>query len=191
MSDDTENLGAETMEPDDESDGKAEVDADGLTAREVLWCEAFSNPESASYGNATASAKAAGYSQPRNAGWKIRQRPHIVARLEKLHEVTLSALGKVMTDLEHTRLAALKKGDLAVAARCSELAGKRLGAFVDAHVIDLPERRKYTEAERLEAAHLARVLIEEHLEHPDRELVSVESVDVEPVGTQSQENENE
>ena len=173
---------AETMDPDDsESGGRAEVDADGCTAREQLFCVAFANPESNSYGNATKSAAAAGYKHARNAGWRIRQRPHVIARLEVLHAVTLAGLGRVMTDLEHTRLAALAKGDLAVAARCSELAGKRLGAFVDVHAVDLPERRAYTEAEQIEGQRLARLLILDQIANPAREAIgaAAEILDVE------------
>lgn len=140
-----------------------------LTPQEELFCEAYANPESKTYGNATGSARAAKYAQPHNAAWKLRRRPRIIARLVELHEMAAAGLGKVMADIEHTRLAALKKGDLATAARCSELQGKRLGAFVDVSVVDDVARREYSEVERIEAMRLGNLLLEDAEEEEDRE----------------------
>ena len=131
-----------------------------LSPKEKFFCEAFANPESDSFGNASRSALAAGYSQPHNAGWKLRRRPRIRAKLEEFHEAITATLGHAMTALEHTRLAALAKDppDCATACRCAELMAKRCGGFLE-RVILLPgdgERlREYTLAEQAEARRIA------------------------------------
>ena len=133
-----------------------------LTPKENLFCEAFANPESRTYGNATKSAQAAGYSQPHNAGWKLRRRSQIRARLGELYEVSAAALGRVMTDLEHERQLAVAKGDIASAVRASELMGKRLGAFLERNIFALGDHEihKLTETEEAEARRLAGLLVE-------------------------------
>jgi len=136
-----------------------------LTPQEETFCRAFGDPESETYGKGAKSAAAAKYSEPHNAAWKLRRRPRIIARLEEMQEEASAALGKVMSDLEHTRLRALAEGGaagLAVAARCSELQGKRLGAFRDVFAVDDPaERREWDEKMAVEVSRLARLLIEQ------------------------------
>jgi len=107
-----------------------------LSPKELAWCEAFGNPESETFGHARKSAEAVGYSQAHNAGWKLRRRPRIIQKLAEFEKVVRVQIGKVLTDLEFTRLAALTKGDLATAARCSELQGKHLAMFTDAVFVD-------------------------------------------------------
>ena len=130
----------------------AEIDDDGgggellipgpapLTPREEQFCIAFGDPESTTYGRSEKSAAAAGYVQPRSAAWKLRRRPKIQARLAEFQAAATAAAGKVLSDLEHTRLAALDKGDLATAARCSELAGKHLGLFLENSIVTLADQ---------------------------------------------------
>lgn len=129
-----------------------------LSAQEELFCVAYGNPESTTYGNATKSAEVARYAQPHNAGWKVKKRPHIRARLQEFYDVAEASIGKVMSDLEHERILALEKGDVAAAIRASELQGKRLGAFTDsASKLDITIKREYSEREKLEAAKIAQM----------------------------------
>lgn len=112
----------------EEVDGEELVTGDPLTPKEELFCRAYGDPESDSFGKATKSADVAGYVQPHNAGWKLCRRPRIIARLAEYHKAASADLGRVMANLEHIRLLALAKEpqDLATAARCAELQGKRL-----------------------------------------------------------------
>ena len=134
-----------------------------LTPKEEAFARCYGDPESPTYGNATKSAMAAGYPQPHNAGWRLRRRPKIIARLEEFQEVARAAAGRVLADLEHVRQKALEKGDLAVATRCSELQGKHLGMFFERSVLTLdePAQREYDERLSVEASRLAKVLLEE------------------------------
>ena len=140
-----------------------------LSPQEDRFCRAYGNPESETYGNATKSAEFAGYAQPHNAAWKVRHRPQIIARLQEMYDVATASLGKVMSDLEHERLLALKKGDLAAAIRASELQGKRLGAFLDRNVLAIDElqaRDDYSDAERIEINRIADLLVLGHAALP-------------------------
>jgi len=105
-----------------------------LTPQEVLWCDAYADAESECYGNATAAAALAKYSKPGNAGWKVKQRQCVRARLDEIYLRNRAGIGKVMSDLERERLLAIGKGDISSAIRASELQGKRLGAFSDKHI---------------------------------------------------------
>jgi len=135
-----------------------------LTPKEELFCRAFGSVESETFGRATASAAAAKYVSPHNSAWKLRRRPRIIQRLEEYQKEASAALGKVMADLEHTRLRALAEGGaagLAVAARCSELQGKHVAAFADIVRVDVGEKREWDEKRALEVSRIARLLIED------------------------------
>ncbi len=132
-----------------------------LTPKEALFCEAFGNPESATFGNGTKSARVAKYVSPRNAAWKLRKRPRVQARLAEMHKLALVDIGQVMSGIEHCRLAAAKKADWAVVAKCLELMGKRLGAWVDVAVVDTVALQEFDERKAIEAHHLARLRLEE------------------------------
>ncbi len=90
---------------------------DELTPQERLFVEAYGNPESETFGNATKSAAAAKYSQPHNAGWKLKKRPHIQAALEAMHEDAAKDVGQVLADLRNLHRLAMDKGDLSSAAQ--------------------------------------------------------------------------
>jgi hypothetical protein len=122
-----------------------------LTPQEVLFCDAYADAESETYGNATESAKLAKYTSPHNAAWKLKQRPAVRDRLSQIYEKNKANIGKVMSDLEHERLLAIKKGDLSTAVRCSELQGKRYGAFSDRFVISADEQPKHEMSPEKEA----------------------------------------
>ena len=131
-----------------------------LTPMEERWCRAYADPESSTYGLATASAKAAGFSESHNASWKIRRRPKVRARLAELYSLTIVAADKVMTDLENLRLRAVKKGDVQAAVRAVELQGKRLALFVEKNALILraPVPRELTWEENRQADLIALVL---------------------------------
>ena len=145
-----------------EVDDERLIEGPVLTPKELAFCEAFANPESATFGSARKSAEAAGYREPHNAGWKLRRRPHIIAKLREYHAAVTVAVGRVLADLENERRLAVEKGDLATAVRASELMGKHLGMFIERGMMtlnDLGRIREYTEAERVEAGRLARLLL--------------------------------
>lgn len=154
MTDDAENLDGE---------------AGDLTPKEELFCRAFGDPESETFGHGTASAEAARYVGPRVAAWRLRKRFRVIARLREYAEMAAADLGRVMSNIERTRLLAEAKGDHATALRAAELQGKRLGAFVDVCITDAPARRAFTAAEEIEARRLATLLILDGITNPERE----------------------
>ena len=105
-------------------------DIDGLNAQERRFCDAYTDIGKPTCANATKSAIAAGYSEKsaHTQGWRLLRRGPIKQRVAELRGLSTD---KVLSDLEATRLAALGKGDLAVATRCSELQGKSLKMFVE------------------------------------------------------------
>jgi hypothetical protein len=142
-----------TPETEDENDLVGSLP---LTPKEAAFVRYYGNPESESYGHATNSAAKAGFVQPRSAALKLRRRPRVIAALVELQKVVAGAAERVLADLEHVRLLALQKGDLAVAARCVELAGKHLGLFYESNVvIDVAALRHYTDEELTEGRRLA------------------------------------
>jgi len=140
-------------------DVEAVGDGPGLTPREEAFCRAYGDVESPTYGRGAKSAEAAGYSGPRSAALKLRRRPHVKARLKAYYGLARAAVEKVISDLEHARLAALEKGDVASAVRASELQGKHLAMFTDRVGLDLPELQALTEAQIVEGQRLTRLLL--------------------------------
>lgn len=151
-------MDAELVETDDDL-----LRTPPLSPKEEAFCVAYGDPESATYGKATASAQAAGYVEPRNAAWKLRRRRRIVERLEQFHDAQRAGVQKVLSELEHERRLAEEKGDVASMVRATELKGKHQGMFIDRGmmtVADLTVRETLTESERAAAHELGRLLIE-------------------------------
>jgi hypothetical protein len=143
-----------------ETDGGALVPGPlPLSPKELKFCEAFGNPESETFGRATASAAAAGFIQPRSAGWKLRRRGRIIAKLQEYHAAVRVEIGKVLFDLETERLQALAKGDIATAVRASELQGKHLAMFTDKVAVDDTYVHVYDERLAVEARRITAVLL--------------------------------
>jgi len=137
---------------------------ENLNPREVAFAEYYGLVGSETYSNASASAKKAGYADPtgRTAGWKLLKREAVRQKIQQVHAEQMSRLyltcDKVLGDLEHTRLAAFAKGDLAVAVRCSELEGKFLAMFTDRQQLVGPEQQpELDERERAECLALAAI----------------------------------
>jgi len=150
----------EVMKTDD---GDEPIDEAVLSPRAEAFCQHYGNPESPEYSNGTKSAAAAGYSTPHVAQYRLRRNPKIIKRLEQFQDAARASAAKILTDLEHTRLRALEKGDLATAAACSIAAGKHLGMFYEKSLIslDMAERPEYDERLAVECSRLARLAIED------------------------------
>jgi len=135
-----------------------------LSPKEELFCRAWGSVESETFGKAAASARVAGYSEPyHQAAWRLRRRPRIIARLKEYEEMAAADLGRVMSNIERTRILAEEKGDHATALRAAELQGRRLGAFFERSVLtlDVPAQHEYDAVLAVEASRIARLLIEE------------------------------
>lgn len=148
----------------EDDDGDLIEGSDPLTPREADFVERYSNPESASYGQATLSARLAGYGgQAHNSAWRLRRRPRVVAKIAENQAAVMATIGKVFSDLENQRLLALAKDppDIQAANRSSELQGKHLAMFTDRVVVDEVIVHEYDERIALEASRIARVLIED------------------------------
>jgi len=130
-----------------------------LTPQELAFCEFYTALGEPTCGNGTQSALAADYSEksPHTQAWKLLQRQAIKEKIREIHDELMAKHNlnpsRILYDLEHVRLRALAKGDLAVAARCSELQGKHLTMFSDKFIVgdQFEQERKLTEAEEAEA----------------------------------------
>lgn len=125
---------------------------DGLNEMERKFSELFTKIGSKTCANARLSAIGAGYSgkSAHTTGWRLKRRESVQKYIAELRGMNAD---KILSDLEETRLAAMKKGDFAVSARCSELQGKTLALFVDrvsATTEDL-DQQEMTDDEKSEA----------------------------------------
>ena len=127
---------SELMTIEGDGGGEVLVAVVPLTPKEEAFVRAYADPESETYGRATASAEVAKYQEPRSAAWKLRRRPRIIARIEEFEKLTRVVIGRILTDLEHERQLALAKGDIASAIRASELMGRHLAMFTDMLAVD-------------------------------------------------------
>ena len=130
-----------------------------LTPKEELFVRAFCDPQSSTYSKATKSAEVARYSEPHNAQWRLRRRPRIIQRIGEYERLVCVQIGKVLSDLEHERLLALEKGDVASAIRASELQGKHLAMFTDKVAVDETYVHVYDERAAIETRKITRILL--------------------------------
>lgn len=132
-------------------------------------------------GNALKAYQDAGYVENRDGvpqAW-LQRRAYSVLRGKAVrlaileHEEQRARLDEAKRDYaldwivsEHERLmqVAEEKGDLAVATRNLELIGRTRGVYSDSVVVDVAQRREYSEAEKIEAARLSRLLLMEDAE---------------------------
>lgn len=142
---------------------KTERTKEDLSPQELAFCEFYTALGEPTCGNGTQSALKSGYSEKgaHTTAWKLLQRPAIKEKIREIHDELMAKHNlnpsRILYDLEHTRLRALDKGDLSVAARCSELQGKHLTMFSDKYVVDDPAMRELTEAEEAEARKIAAI----------------------------------
>lgn len=110
----------------------------GLTDKQAAFVAAYCSDSFAF--NATAAAKQAGYNAGsphafEQIGWQNLRNPKIHAAIQKVFGAIYSAanisIEKVLVDVEHTRQKAMRAGNFAVAAKCSEMHGRYLKMFVD------------------------------------------------------------
>ena len=128
-----------------------------LNPKVEAFCMFYTSLGEKTYGMKAASAIAAGYSEAsaKNTATELLRDPAVQQKIKERNAANLSrndvTTDKVLSDLEHTRILALEKGDYATACRCSELQGKFLALFVDRQVIDEPARRELDAAEEADA----------------------------------------
>lgn len=141
----------------------------GLRLKVEAFCMFYTSLGEKTYGMKAASAIAAGYSEAsaKNTATELLRDPAVRERIKELNAVNMSrndiTTDKVLTDLEHTRLTALEKGDLATACRCSELHGKFRALWVDRQEIDEPKMRQLDENEIIECQKIATIRLDQRL----------------------------
>ena len=126
-----------------------------LDPREELFCSNYTSIGTPTFSRKEASALAAGFSEKsaRNTATDLLRKPEVQQRIAELNAENLSRNGitvdSVLANLEHDRVLAREKGDVASAIRATELTGKFLAMFVDRQQVDeqTPERAKLTEEE--------------------------------------------
>jgi hypothetical protein len=132
-----------------------------LEPREDLFCSHYVAIGEPTFSHKKASAEAAGFAEPSaaNQATKLLRRPDIQERIRELHTANMQrnmiTVDKVLADLEHDKLIAREKGDIASAIRADELQGKYLALFADRQIVDEPARRELDEAEEAEAVALS------------------------------------
>ena len=108
---------------------------------------------SETFGNATKSATAAGYSEKGAyaRGSELLRIRKIIDRISELHAENMSrnniTVDKVLADLEHDKLLARKHHQYSVAKGCTELQGKYLAMFTDKMQTEITEVRTYNAKE--------------------------------------------
>jgi phage terminase small subunit len=132
-----------------------------LDPREETFCSCYVAIGEPTFSHKKASAEAAGFAEPSaaNQATKLLQRPEIQQRIRELHTANMQrnmiTVDKVLADLEHDKLTARAKGDIASAIRADELQGKYLALFTDRQEITEPARRELDEQEQAECVALA------------------------------------
>lgn len=134
-----------------------------LNPKVESFCVHYTTIGEATFAHAGESAEAAGYSpaSARNTATDLLKKSEVQQRIRELHSQNMQrnmiTVDKVLADLEHDKLMAREKSDIASAIRADELQGKYLALFIDRQEIDEPTRRELDEAEKAEAAELARL----------------------------------
>jgi len=134
-----------------------------LNPRVDAFCVHYTTIGEPTFAHAAKSAIEAGYSElsARNTATDLLKKPQVQQRIRELHAANMVRYNvtgdKVLADLEHDKLLARQKGDIASAIRADELQGKWLAMFVDRQMVDEPVQRELDAQETEEAAELARL----------------------------------
>jgi hypothetical protein len=117
--------------------GNAKKNADGLTDQQVIFVNSYA-------GDATAAAKAAGYSRPTQYGCYLLTIPKVQEAIKKHSKFAESAEDGLKTKEDRRRLYAEIMNDPKATRtekmRAAELDGKTCGDFIERRIID--DRRK-------------------------------------------------
>jgi hypothetical protein len=143
---------------------KPERKAEDLSPQERIFCAAYADAESETYGNALGSARVAKYKAPRSAASRLVRRPACRALIDEFYEKNASNIGRVMSDLRAVQLKAEKKDDLSTVVACLKLQGERYGMFSSRNIIiseNEGRQRELDDAQRKEAQRLADILARE------------------------------
>lgn len=147
------------------------VIGDILTVRQEAFCQAFADPDSLTWHNASKSGRAAGYAH-KSAPGKLMQLQKIRTRIIDLTETHAERVcqtpSTVLLSLDRLRIAAEEKGDLPTALRATELLGKTMAMFTDRTALDVPqEGRQLSDKEREEAVRIANIRLRQQLYEQD------------------------
>ncbi len=113
------------------------MDAKELTAKEEVFCVAYTSIGSETFSNGTKSAIEAGYAEDsaRTQAWRMLRKEHIKKRIRELYDKNMEENGvtvnSVLANLDHDRQMARKYNQYGAAIRCTELEGKYLAMFTD------------------------------------------------------------
>jgi len=135
-----------------------------LNKRMEAFAMLYASLNSDTFGQGIASARKAGYAESAcsKQASLLTRNALVKARMQELYSEQVEGAGitrpKVLADIEHTRRQALAKGDLATAARCSELHGKYLAMFTDV-TVDLDVQREMSDTLRLESRRLSKLML--------------------------------
>ena len=128
-----------------------------LNPKVDAFCVFYTTIGEPTFAHAAKSAIAAGYSEAsaRNTATDLLKKPDVQQRIRELHTANMQrnmiTVDKVLADLEHDKLIAREKGDIASAIRADELQGKYLALFTDRQEISEPARRELDAAEEADA----------------------------------------
>ncbi len=117
-----------------------------LTTKQEAFCVHYTTIGSETFGNATKSATAAGYSEKGAyaRGSELLRIRKIIERISELHAENmrrnLITVDKVLADLEHDKILAREHHQYGVAKGCTELQGKYLAMFTDRYVNEDTEK---------------------------------------------------
>lgn len=138
-----------------------------LNPKVDAFCVHYTTIGEPTFAHAAKSAIAAGYSEAsgRNVATDLLKKPDVQQRIRELHTANMArnniTVDKVLADLEHDKLLAREKGDIATAVRADEIQGKYLAMWIDKQIIDEPAARALDEHEVAEASELARLRLSE------------------------------
>lgn len=143
-----------------------------LNRKQALFCLLYSNIGTATFGNGTQSALAAGYKEASAYMQASRLLTHdkIKTAIQEAYAKRLEhngiTINKVLADLEHARLLALEKGDISAAIRASEGHGRYLAMFTDKVALDVDEIRSFSLREEKAMDRITRAVLKMGIEPP-------------------------
>jgi phage terminase small subunit len=142
------------------------TNAEQLNPKEDSFCIHYTTIGTETYSNGTRSAMEAGYAEKsaHTSAWKLLKRPAIRERVLELHTENMRrnmiTVDKVLADIEHDKILARQKGDIASALRADELQGKYLAMFVERSQVETAEEvKQLTDKQQEEARRIAAILL--------------------------------
>lgn len=158
---------------DEQIESEQVVIVEGLSPKELDFCQRFTEIGGETFNEKASSAEAAGYAEKsaRITATKLMKKPAIRQQIRNCNTANMIrnniTIDSVLTSIEHDKQMARKDRQWGIAKDCAIAQGKWLAMFTDRQLIEDPQRqRELSEKEIAECEAIAKIRLQQMKTEP-------------------------